>query len=174
MFEWLTLSNIGNVASILGIGLSLYVIYNVREIRKSYLFTARAPALLKSLRTHSSNIKDLLKEFETSIEEIETELARCSPIAAVVVVRRARAASRGRDREQHGEPRGEQHGTTERRETRKVGRHERRSISIVIKQITTNKSLSTESKNTVWNIYKELLKVEEELRNLHKDRQWER
>ena len=138
MFEWLTLSNIGNVASILGIGLSLYVIYNVREIRKSYLFTARAPALLKSLRTHSSNIKDLLKEFETSIEEIETELARCSPIK------------------------------------RKVGRHERRSISIVIKQITTNKSLSTESKNTVWNIYKELLKVEEELRNLHKDRQWER
>jgi hypothetical protein len=60
VFEWLTLSNIGSVASILGIGLSLYVIYNVREIRKSYLFTARAPALLKSLRAHSSNIKDLL------------------------------------------------------------------------------------------------------------------
>ena len=38
MFEWLTLSNIGSVASMLGIGLSLYVVYNVREIRKSYLF----------------------------------------------------------------------------------------------------------------------------------------
>ena len=80
MFEWLTLSNIGSVASILGIGLSLYVIYNVREIRKSYLFTARAPALVKSLRAHSSRIKDLLEEFGTSIEEIEAELARCSPI----------------------------------------------------------------------------------------------
>jgi len=38
VFEWLTLSNIGSVASMLGIGLSLYVVYNVREIRKSYLF----------------------------------------------------------------------------------------------------------------------------------------
>jgi len=142
VFEWLTLSNVGNVASILGIGLSLYVIYNVREIRKSYLFTARAPALLKSLRTHSSNIKDLLKEFETSIEEIEAELARCSPILESL--------------------------------KRKVGRHERRSISVVVRQIASNKSLSAESKNTVWDIYKELLRVEEELSNLQKDKQWER
>jgi hypothetical protein len=142
VFEWLTLSNVANVASILGIGLSLYVIYNVREIRKSYLFTARAPALLKSLRTHSSSIKDLLKEFETSIEEIEAELARCSPILESL--------------------------------KRKVGRHERRSISVVVRQIASNKSLSAESKNTAWDIYKELLKIEEELRNLHKDRQWER
>lgn len=142
VFEWFTFSNIGNVASILGVCLSLYLIYNVREIRKSYLFTARAPALLKSLRAHSSNIKDLLKEFETSIEEIEAELARCLP-------------------------------TLESLEN-KVGRHERRSISVVIRQIASNKSLSKESKNTVWSIYKGLLKIEEELRNLHKDRQWER
>lgn len=142
MFEWLTLSNIGNVASILGIGLSLYVIYNVREIRKSYLFTARAPALVKSLRAHSSKIKDLLEEFATSIEEIEAELARCSPILESL--------------------------------KRKVGRQERRSISEVIQQIASNKSLSTGSKDTVWDIYKELLKVEEEMTNLQKDKQWER
>ncbi len=142
MFEWLTLSNIGNAASILGIGLSLYLIYNVREIRKSYLFTARAPALLKSLRTHSSNIKDLLKEFETSIEEIEAELARCSPVLESLRT--------------------------------KVGRQERKSISKVVQLISANKSLSAGSKNAVWDIYKELLKVEEAMRNLHKDKQWER
>ena len=142
MFEWLTLSNIGSVASILGIGLSLYVVYNVREIRKSYLFTARAPALLKSLRTHSSNIKDMLKEFETSIEEIEAELARCSPVLESLRT--------------------------------KVGRQERKSISGVVQLISANKSLSMGSKDSVWDIYKELLKVEEAMINLQKDKQWER
>ena len=142
MFEWLTLSNIGSVASILGIGLSLYVIYNVREIRKSYLFTARAPALLKSLRNHSSNVNDLLKDFETSVEEIEAELARCLPILESL--------------------------------KRKVDRHERKSISEVVQLISANKTLSVGSKNTVRDIYKELLKVEEAMRNLHKDKQWER
>lgn len=142
MFEWLTLSNIGSVASILGIGLSLYVVYNVREIRKSYLFTARAPALLKSLRTHSSNINDLLKEFDTSTEEIEAELARCSAIFESL--------------------------------TRKVGKHERKSISEVVQLISANKTLSVGSKKAVRDIYKELLKVEEAMSNLHKDKQWER
>jgi hypothetical protein len=140
--EWLTLSNIGSVASIFGIGLSLYVVYNVREIRKSYLFTARAPALLKSLRTHSSNIKDLLKEFETSIEEIEAELARCSPVLESLRT--------------------------------KVSRQERKSISGVVQLISANKSLSAGSKDAVWDIYKELLKVEEAMINLQKDKQWER
>lgn len=142
MFEWFTLSNIGSVASVLGIGLSLYVVYNVREIRNSYLFTARAPALLKSLRVHTSKIKDLLKEFETSIEEVEAELALCSPILESL--------------------------------KRKVGRNERRSISVVVRQIISNKSLSAQSRNAVWNIYKDLVSVEQELSNLHKDKQWER
>lgn len=142
MFEWLTLSNIGSVASILGIGLSIYLIYNVREIRKSYLFTARAPALLKSLRTHSSNIKDMLKEFETSIAEIEAELARCSPVLESLRT--------------------------------KVGRQERKSIAEVVQLISANKTLSAGSKDAVWDIYKELLKLEEAMINLQKDKQWER
>ena len=142
MFEWLTLSNIGSVASILGIGLSIYVIYNIREIRKSYLFTARAPALLKSLLTHSSNIKDMLKEFETSIAEIEAELARCSPVLESLRT--------------------------------KVGRQERKSIAEVVQLISANKTLSAGSKDAVWDIYKELLKLEEAMINLQKDKQWER
>jgi hypothetical protein len=142
VFEWFTLSNIGSVASILGIGLSLYVIYNVREIRKSYLFTARAPALLRSLHARSSNINDLRKEFATSIDEIEAELARCLPILESL--------------------------------KRKVGRQERKSISEVVQLITANKTLSAGSKNAVSDIYRELIKVEEAMRNLHKDKQWER
>lgn len=57
---------------------------------------------------------------------------------------------------------------------RKVGRQERKSISKVIKLITSNKTLSAGSKNEVRDIYKELIKVEEAMRNLHKDKQWER
>ncbi len=142
MFEWFTLSNVGNGASILGIGLSLYVVYNVREIRKSYLFAARAPDLLKRLRSHSAKINELLEEFDASIAEIEAELARCSSIL-------------------------ESLGT-------KVSRYERRSISLVIRQINLNKTLSIESRDVVWEIYKELLKVDEEMTNLLKDKLWER
>ena len=142
MLEWLTLSNIGSVASILGIGLSLYVVYNVREIRKSYLFAARAPDLLKRLRSHSAKINELLEEFDASIAEIEAELARCSSILESLGA--------------------------------KVSRHERRSISLVIRQINLNKTLSIESRDVVWEIYKELLKVDEEMTNLLKDKLWER
>lgn len=142
MLEWLTLPNIGSVASIVGIGLSVYVIYNVREIRKSYLFTAWAAALLKSLRTRSSNIKELLDEFATSIDKIEAELARCMPILDSL--------------------------------KRKVTRSERKSISEALRLISANKTLSDGSRQVVWDIFKELLKVEEAVSNLQKDKQWER
>ena len=142
VFEWLTLSNIGNVASILGIGLSIYLIYNVREIRKSYLFAARAPDLLKRLRSHSSKIKDLLQAFDVSKHEIEAEFARCSPILESL--------------------------------KRKVGRQERKSISAVVQIIAAKKSLFAVPKDAVWDMYTELLRVEEELSNLQKDKQWER
>ena len=142
MSDWLTLSNIGSVASMLGVGLSVYVIYNVREIRKSYLFTARAAALLKRLRTRSSNIKELLDEFETSIDKIEAELARCMPVLDSL--------------------------------KRKVTRNERKPISEALRLISANKTLSDGSRQAVWDIFKELLKVEEAVTNLQKDKQWER
>jgi hypothetical protein len=66
----------------------------------------------------------LLKEFETSIEEIEAELARCLPVLESL--------------------------------KRKVGRHERTSISEVVQLISANKTLSAGSKNAVRDIYKEL------------------
>jgi len=84
----------------------------------------------------------LLKAFETSLEEIEAELARCLPVLESL--------------------------------KRKVGRHERTSISEVVQLISANRTLSAGSKNAVRDIYKELLKVEEAMRNLHKDKQWER
>lgn len=118
------------------------MIYNVREIRKSYLFTARAAALLKSLRTRSSNIKELLDEFATSIDKIEAELARCMPILDSI--------------------------------KRKVTRSERKPISEALRLISANKTLSDGSRQAVWDIFKELLKVEEAVSNLQKDKQWER
>jgi hypothetical protein len=87
-------------------------------------------------------MNDLIKEYATSIEKIEAEMARCLPILESL--------------------------------KRKVGRQERRSISEVVQLITANKTLSTGSKDAVWDIYKELVKVEEAMRNLHKDKQWER
>ena len=53
-------------------------------------------------------------------------------------------------------------------------RHERKSISAVVQIIAAKKSLFAVPKDAVWDIYTELLRVEEELSNLHKDKQWER
>jgi hypothetical protein len=56
----------------------------------------------------------------------------------------------------------------------KVGRNEGRSISKLVQLISDNKNLTDQPKDVVWNIFKELTRVRETLRNLQKDKQWEK
>ncbi|MEK6299239.1 MAG: hypothetical protein AABO41_00830 [Acidobacteriota bacterium] len=138
--EWLNI--IGSVASIVGIALSVYVIYNLRQIRRSYMFTARAPDLLKRLKAHSSQVKKLLIDFDNSRDEIEAELALCSAVLGSLL--------------------------------NKVSRNERKTILNVIQLIAENRTLGEQSKDQVWMVYKRLVGVGETLRNLQKDKLWEK
>jgi len=56
----------------------------------------------------------------------------------------------------------------------KVGRNEGRSISKLVQLIADSKNLTDQPKDVVWNIFKELTRVRETLRNLQKDKQWEK
>ena len=70
-----TFSDIGNAASILGLLLTVLVFIGLRSIKRSYIFTARVPELLKKLVAHASSIAAYQKDFSNSQQEIQLELA---------------------------------------------------------------------------------------------------
>ena len=74
-FQNITFADISNAASILGLLLTILVFINLRSIKRSYIFTARAPELLEKLVKHGSNLSAYLKDFSNSRQEIELELA---------------------------------------------------------------------------------------------------
>src|SRR5574341_2319907 len=68
---------IGNLASIGGLILSIvsliltvWVAFNVREIRRSYAFRARVPNLRTRLRQHAKQISQYMEELEDSRRQI--------------------------------------------------------------------------------------------------------
>ena len=71
----ITLSDIGNVASILGLLITILVLINLRNIKRFYVFTARVPELLEKLGKHAGKISVFQKDFSNSGREIELELA---------------------------------------------------------------------------------------------------
>ncbi len=74
-FKQLSFSDISNVASVLGFLLTVQVFINLKSIKRSYIFIARAPELLEKLETHASNISAYQNDFSNSIPQIELELA---------------------------------------------------------------------------------------------------
>ncbi len=72
----ITLSDIGSLSSILGFIVSVFVLYNLRVIVRSYMFKARVPALQKKLSTHTSHLIRYLNDFDGSIQSIKEELAK--------------------------------------------------------------------------------------------------
>jgi hypothetical protein len=75
-FSDITLSDIGSIASIIGLIFTILVLIDVRRLKSYYLFTARMPELARKLREHTLNIAEYLSDFEKSIQDISVELAR--------------------------------------------------------------------------------------------------
>ena len=78
LIEWLVTSRMGNVASILGFGLSAYIAYTARRINRFVLIHKRLPQLLRKLEKNSSTLSNLLNTFDQSVVDIQNELSRCS------------------------------------------------------------------------------------------------
>jgi len=71
----ITLSDLGNAASILGLLLTILILLSLRSIKRFYIFTARVPELLEKLIKHAGNIASYQKDFSGSNREIDLELA---------------------------------------------------------------------------------------------------
>jgi len=71
-----TLSVISDVASVISLILTLFVLYDVRKLRERYKFRVRGPEILRKLKAHSAKLADYLNEFEGFLPQIDLELGR--------------------------------------------------------------------------------------------------
>ncbi len=75
LLKKVTLSDLGNAASIIGLLLTIMIFINLRNIKRFYIFTARVPELLEKMRQHAGKISSYQEDFSNSGQEIELELA---------------------------------------------------------------------------------------------------
>ena len=68
--------NVGDLASIASLLLTIFVFFNVRKIKAYYSFTARIPELIDRLTEHTSKLNSYHQEFENSLQLIDEELAK--------------------------------------------------------------------------------------------------
>lgn len=90
----MTLSDISNIASVVGLALTLWVALNVRKIKNHYLLTARVPELSRKLSQHRRQLCKYLNDAEANRHQIEEELA-----AAKATAQSLEAKLTGRHRE---------------------------------------------------------------------------
>jgi hypothetical protein len=72
----MTFSDLGTVASIISLTVSIFVLADVRKIRNAFTLKIRGPIIIKELGKCSSNISGYLDQFEDFLPQIEGEFAR--------------------------------------------------------------------------------------------------
>jgi len=72
-----TLSQIGDICSVLGFFFTLLVLMKLRGIHRSFLAQARLPDLQKKIRGHRSALSKLLNDFSAAGSDIEAEIQKC-------------------------------------------------------------------------------------------------
>ena len=76
LLKRLTLSDFGNIASIIALLLTIVIFFNLRNIKRFYSFTARVPELLEKMGKHAGQISSYQQDFSNSSREIELELGK--------------------------------------------------------------------------------------------------
>jgi hypothetical protein len=74
MSQWLitNFSTIGNWSSIIGLGVSLWVLYSVKKIKLHFTLKARIPELIYQLEEYSKTFNSLLNDIKSNRMEIIT------------------------------------------------------------------------------------------------------
>lgn len=67
---------VGDTSSVIGMFISLYVLFEVNRIKNKFLFKARLPQLIKSLKDNAKVFSGNLQNFEDSSRDIETNLSK--------------------------------------------------------------------------------------------------
>ncbi|MDP2885955.1 MAG: hypothetical protein Q8P51_13145 [Ignavibacteria bacterium] len=76
-WQWFTNSGIGDVASILGFLLSIYIFATALKINRFLFINRRLPKYIHGIEDYASNLISLLKNYDQSVEEILDELVKC-------------------------------------------------------------------------------------------------
>ncbi|MDI6792939.1 MAG: hypothetical protein QME81_08755 [bacterium] len=138
----MNLSDVGSIASIVGLILTLVVFISLRRIRSEFLFKVRVPELQESLKAHASKVFEYHRDYETSKkDEINKELA----IAEVNLKSLARKTL------------GELKTST-------------KKLQKQIEEFRRNGKVR--SKDELYEIYIEMIKLSEEITNFRRDDQW--
>ena len=75
--SWHTvLSDIGSIASLVGLGLTVYVVWGLRSIRNNYIFRVRAPDFVKDIEKSRKILLKCGTDFDSAKHEISVELVR--------------------------------------------------------------------------------------------------
>src|SRR5882724_10049236 len=69
---------VGNVFSIASFVISVFVLWNIRNLRNTYRFRARSPSLIKELSKAGSRLNKFLNEYDDSLVQIREEMTRAA------------------------------------------------------------------------------------------------
>lgn len=72
----MTFSDIGSVASVISLAVSIFVLIEVRSIRNAFKLRVRGPVIIKDLVRYSSNLSGYLDKFEDSLPQIADEFGK--------------------------------------------------------------------------------------------------
>lgn len=70
---------VGNLSSILGLGITVWILLKVRKIQRGYLLRARLPVLRRRLGRHRSNLASLLDDYPESARKCKSSCASVAP-----------------------------------------------------------------------------------------------
>ncbi len=74
MMEYLTFSNIASMASIISLGISIWVLILIRNIKTKFLFRINIDSNATKIKKISSELVSLLGDFTNNKDEIEEKL----------------------------------------------------------------------------------------------------
>jgi len=74
MLKNIAFTDVGSIASILALFLTLMIFFNIRRIKKFYIFKIRSPKLSKKLELIVQNISAFLSNYESSVNSIDEEV----------------------------------------------------------------------------------------------------
>ena len=80
MIKNITFADVGTIASILGLLLTILIFFLIRKIKSFYIFKIRVPGLSKRLQDIASSISSYLNYYESSINSIDEAVATCEVV----------------------------------------------------------------------------------------------
>jgi hypothetical protein len=75
LWRLLTNAELANLASLIGLGLSVYVLRTVQDLRKRVMLKMRAPEVIHELNERASTISNAMHDFAGSLPIIEQQIA---------------------------------------------------------------------------------------------------